>query len=205
MPLLFHSHHPNYTLSIWRLVPNERALPQFLHHTGIAVPKALRHPLRRQQWLAARLCLHRYHQLPLEQSLLQHLCAPSTSSSHISISHSHSYVAVMSADTPCGIDIQTPHPNIHKLRTRFVSHDECPQPASTDQLHLAWTAKEAIYKRFSAFKLNFQSDMCVSLPKNTRSHVGQLHASILLHAHQGSTSIIVHYAIWNTFYLAYTV
>ena len=205
MPLLYLRQHARYTLSIWHIDPKETLLTQFQHSTDIAIPKDLRHPLRRQQWLAARFCLYRYHQLPLVPSILLHNSPPHLPSHYLSISHSHTYVAVMSATTPCGIDIQTPHPNIHKLRKRFLSPMEGAQIISSDHLHLAWTAKEAIYKRFSSLKLNFQRDMRVSLPKNARSHVGQLPASIVLQPPQNVTQITVNYAIWNAFYLAYTV
>ncbi len=205
MPLLFLRQHAHYTLSIWHLSPEETLLTQFQHSAGIAIPKALRHPLRRQQWLAARLCLHRYHHLPLTPSLLQHNRPPHLPSHYLSISHSHHYIAVISATTPCGIDIQTPHPHIHMLCKRFLSPREYDDSTSTHHLHLAWAAKEALYKRFSSLKLNFRRDMRVSLPKYAQNHVGQIPASIVLHPSQNVTQITVNYAIWNAFYLAYTV
>lgn len=69
---------------------------------------------------------------------------------HISISHSKNWIAVIAHPFHrVGIDIECPNDKIAKLYTRFLSADEQCDLFSDDnvtKLHIAWSAKEALFK-----------------------------------------------------------
>jgi 4'-phosphopantetheinyl transferase len=68
----------------------------------------------------------------------------------ISISHSGNWIAVMEHPTrTVGIDIECPSKKIATLYTRFLSkteQEELSNGKDFNQLQLAWSAKEALYK-----------------------------------------------------------
>jgi len=89
----------------------------------------------------------------------------SDSALNISISHSHSYVAVGLATRPLGLDIETWGPRALRLQTRFLTPDEIslPHPNPERRAVSLWAAKEAVYKHFSNPALaNFLSTIRIS-------------------------------------------
>jgi phosphopantetheinyl transferase len=68
---------------------------------------------------------------------------------HISISHSHDYVAVLlSANPNIGLDIQRKEEKIIRIRERFLNlqENQLIDPNNIEQLTILWCAKESIYK-----------------------------------------------------------
>ena len=68
---------------------------------------------------------------------------------HISISHSHDYVAVLISSSPqIGIDIQQIEDKILRIRNRFVNDDDklIIDFHNTEDLTLLWCVKESLYK-----------------------------------------------------------
>ena len=73
----------------------------------------------------------------------------------ISISHSGPLAAALAANLPCGLDIQQPGPNIHRVKKRFALREEEDILAAslrseafpeTERLTMLWAAKEAVRK-----------------------------------------------------------
>ena len=72
----------------------------------------------------------------------------------LSISHSGPLAAALSANIPCGLDLQQPGAKIHTVRKRFAAPEEeailnASLPGAfteTQRLTLLWTAKEAVRK-----------------------------------------------------------
>lgn len=73
---------------------------------------------------------------------------------HISISHTHDYVAVIASSQPVGIDIERRSDRVSRVVSHFLQPSEVEllhAVASSDEdytlaLHLAWSAKEAAFK-----------------------------------------------------------
>lgn len=100
----------------------------------------------------------------------------SDESYQISISHSGKWIAVMAHPTrSVGIDIECPTDKIQKLYTRFLSKTEQTELSNgkdIQQLQLAWSAKEALFKiigkqavdfakqlRIFSFEVNMQGEI----------------------------------------------
>ena len=78
---------------------------------------------------------------------------------YLSISHTRGYCAVMlSRQTPVAVDIEYVHDRVAKVADRFLRPDET--AADNASLLLHWSAKETVYKLFSADHLEF-ADMRV--------------------------------------------
>lgn len=65
---------------------------------------------------------------------------------YISIAHCRDTAVVAVSDTPVGIDIEYPRPQLARVATRFLSPAEQQAYTTPAQLLSAWTAKEAAYK-----------------------------------------------------------
>ena len=89
----------------------------------------------------------------------------------ISISHSYGMVSVALSDSPVGIDIQRESPKIERLHSKFISPSEQERVAemTTSDMHLFWSAKEAMFKLYGRGKLDFRQHMNVQLT----DHVGR--------------------------------
>ncbi len=170
MPLLLHEPlHPPGEWGIWSISEEETALRNsiLLFPREIIQLNAIRGEGRRREFLAARLLLHtmsgrgRRSELVKDDDGKPHLI---DSPFHVSISHTHGYSAAIAHPRPCGVDIQAIVPRIRRLADRFVS----PAEQSTllpehdlVQLHLIWSAKEAIYKAYGRRQLDFREHMFV--------------------------------------------
>lgn len=82
---------------------------------------------------------------------------------HISISHSKNWIAVLvHRRFEVGIDIECPSPKIEKVYTRFLSEleqQELYNENDTKKLHLAWSAKEALYKIIGKEAVDFAKQL----------------------------------------------
>lgn len=76
---------------------------------------------------------------------------------HISISHSHHEVALLSGDNPClGVDVESPRENLLKVASRFLTLRELAYYTTLPLLLRAWTIKEAAYKALHIKELSSQ-------------------------------------------------
>jgi len=83
---------------------------------------------------------------------------------HISISHTTNYAAAIAHPNPCGVDVQRIVPRIRRLAGKFVGPGEQIQLTPEFellQLHLIWSAKEAMYKAFGRRQLDFKEHLFV--------------------------------------------
>ncbi len=80
---------------------------------------------------------------------------------HIGISHSNGIGCFAWSNREFGIDIQTTHPSIFKVRNKYCHPEELEflRNEATDSRHLMlWSAKEAIYK-FYGHGIEFSHDL----------------------------------------------
>ena len=126
---------------------------------------AIRGAGRRREFLAARLLLHTLSGRAERGALVKdefgkpHLAG---SPFQVSISHTHGFSAAIAHPRPCGVDIQTYVPRIRRLARKFVGPREATWLDPGDelrQLHLLWSAKEALYKAYGRRQLDFRAHL----------------------------------------------
>jgi Phosphopantetheinyl transferase len=87
----------------------------------------------------------------------------SDDSYQISISHSKNWIAVMAHPTSSiGVDVECPNDKIQKIYTRFLSNVEqkdLSNGKNINQLLLAWSVKEALYKIIGKEAVDFANQL----------------------------------------------
>jgi len=122
---------------------------------------------------------------------------------HISVSHSGKWIAVMAHPTRAvGIDIEVPTDKIQKLYTRFLSETEQNELSggqNIQQLQIAWSAKEALYKIIGKEAVDFAKQLRI-YPFEVKES-GEIRAEHIptkqqykLHYHQQSAYTLVYCA-----------
>jgi len=182
---LFYSHTINEhtRLAIWHIAEAEDF---FLEKVPIS--REITHPHKRLQHLAGRYLLqHLFPDFPLHLIQIADTRKPylANESHHFSISHCSDYAAaIVSTSHRVGIDIEVPAPRIKKIQHKFLSDEEAgAMQAEGDaieainQLTLAWSAKESIYKWFGFGEMDFKSHMHLHSFRPDGLH-GTINASI---------------------------
>ena len=87
---------------------------------------------------------------------------------HISIAHSHKYIAIVFGTDNIGIDIELPQKKIQQVISRILSAKEYKsflKNPSTEQACKLWGIKEAVLKYVGDKKLNYRDDIKVDQNK----------------------------------------
>ncbi|OAV44349.1 4'-phosphopantetheinyl transferase superfamily protein [Lewinella sp. 4G2] len=146
---------------------------------------------QRREYLAARLLLHKMSgrhergELYKDNDGKPHLA---NSHFHVSISHTVNYAAAVAHPDPCGIDVQRIVTKIERIAPRFISDAEFVQIKNQHrimQMHLIWSAKEAMYKAFGKRELDFREHLYVDFGNY---QPGQTTASAMLR--KGPTEMV---------------
>ncbi len=130
---------------------------------------AIRGEERRREYLAARLLLHRMSGRRQRGELIKDADGkPHLADSHffVSISHTVGYSAALAHPRSCGIDVQRIVPRITRIAPRFLGTEESRQLSPEHQLvqlHLIWSAKEALYKAYGRRQLDFREHLRIDL------------------------------------------
>lgn len=124
---------------------------------------------------------------------------------HISISHSHEWIALMvSENHKIGIDIEIIGPSIENLAKKFLSSEEDQSASSThriEKLHVMWGAKEVLFKIHALGNIIFKQDLFV-FPFNY-SGSGNVKASILKKGYERDYTI--HYLRTGDYMLTWSM
>jgi len=86
---------------------------------------------------------------------------------HISISHSWGMAMVGMSDSAIGVDVQRESEKVSKIHHKFIAPEDYPvgiENLPTDTMHLAWSAKEALYKLFGKGEVDFRKHLRLELP-----------------------------------------
>ncbi len=169
MPLIWdHSEDGNIRISIWKTEESEIELMDLLGIDSIhsASTVHIKSQKRRLEMLAGRLLLIHQHpdykDLPIryDKHGKPHLYDVPYS---ISISHTGSYVALISDSSPTtGIDIEILSPRILPIISKFISQEEMnflPENPSLQHYYLIWGAKETVYKIYGKKHLEFKKNL----------------------------------------------
>jgi phosphopantetheinyl transferase len=148
----------NQAYAIWHIQESEEALLQQLHPApaDTALYTTFRHPIKRKEWLAARLAYQLLCQemnipdAPIRKDLHGR---PYLGDDHIHISLSHCFPfagAILSKYIPIGIDIEIPTPKLLDIQAKYLSPAEgADSNQDIEKLCIYWCAKEAIYKAYT--------------------------------------------------------
>jgi phosphopantetheinyl transferase len=153
-------------LGIWYLTETESDLLELYtpSQKTIHALRAFTHPHRRAQWLATRLLLHHLH--PNEQISYDGHGRPwlSVPDCYISISHNKDYIAILTANESCGIDIERIHPKIQRIASKFLKAHELEralEQPNPERLTIYWCAKETAYKVYGKKNVSLKDHITV--------------------------------------------
>lgn len=101
----------------------------------------------------------------------------------VSISHSSTHAAVLISESAnCGVDVETIHPRVNKIASRFLSEEErnlANGDIDTELFTLFWSAKETVFKWYAEGNLSFSQQILLQ-PNFVLAEKGQLHYKLLL-------------------------
>jgi len=120
---------------------------------------------RKKEWLASRILVEKLIEEKAEIFYDEHN-KPflKNSKKHISLSHSHNFMAVIIDDKETGIDIELIKPNVLKIKEKFMNNDELNAVGKeniAEKLTLYWCVKESLYKYYGKRKLTFKENLMV--------------------------------------------
>ena len=145
--------------AIWKVEEEESF---FTAQTGLTSDK--KNEVKRKEHLAGRFLLkHLMPEFELEKIVISPLGKPYLIEEplHFSITHSFPYIGVaINFEKEIGIDVQTIQERIHRIQYKFLSEQEqllCED--KTGKITLAWTSKEAAFKRYGLGAVDFIEHM----------------------------------------------
>jgi len=165
MPVFFQKNENDSQILIWEICESCDELLSQLNTISTEEYNSIRTTKRKKEYLVARLALKKI--LGCEVNIQHHPSGqPYVSSEmHISITHSGCWLAVIVNQThEVGIDIEVTTEKIRKLYTRFMSHREQAEfnnGENLQQLHLIWSAKEALYKIIGQTAVDFANQLYI--------------------------------------------
>lgn len=162
MPQIAEHHFPGETtLRLWQV---SESIEDLMHAKGLdRVPEAytsIKLNKRKREWLGLHWLLHS-HAAPLK---LKYAATgkPVLDEGYISLSHAEDYVALVTSPYPVGIDIQTPTPQLERIKGKFCRGDELEAadfaPNRLAFLTRIWSAKEALFKIYGS-DVDFRKEM----------------------------------------------
>jgi phosphopantetheinyl transferase len=170
MPVLFHE--PILSpgeWGLWRITEAEEKLRELvpLFPAEQAAINRIKGEGRRREFLAARALLHHMSGRPERGELIKDEAGkPHLHDAlfHVSISHTVNFAAAIAHPNPCGVDVQRIVPRIRRMTAKFIGPGEQLQLTPSHeltQLHLIWSAKEAMYKAFGRRQIDFKDHLFV--------------------------------------------
>ncbi|HTF02998.1 MAG TPA: 4'-phosphopantetheinyl transferase superfamily protein, partial [Bacteroidia bacterium] len=154
----------------WNITESLDELEHSCAEQGISVDNTAHHEMRRKQLLVTQLLHALMHpDLPLTYSATGKPMLDERT--HVSISHSGKYLVMMSADEPCGVDIEKITPQVERIRAKFLSDAELERTTEASELELIqyWTAKEAMFKVYGSDHVFLRSNIFVGPPTTDRT------------------------------------
>lgn len=199
MPVVFNKKIDDQSvLAVWKIEETEEQLLSSLQlkQHELDVIASLSNGKRALHWLATRVLLRTmlntadYIDCQMDEHGKPYLV---NSDTHISLSHSYDYAAVIiSKGKQVGVDIELIKMKIKSIKHKFLSDVELAQKQigdNTNGLYVAWCAKEAIYKWHGKKGLEFKQHIHIK-PFKLKDE-GSLQALVALPA--GTKELTVNY------------
>lgn len=165
MPQIAEHHFPGDTvLRLWQvtetigdLMETKQWAVQPEAYSSIKLDK------RKREWLGLQWLLHTNAE-PLEIKYAD-TGKPVLDQDYISLSHAEDFVALVTSPYPVGIDIQSPTPQLERIKGKFCRGDELEAaefaPNKLAFLTRVWSAKEALFKIYGS-DVDFREEMAFS-------------------------------------------
>lgn len=166
MPLVFkHSVLIESTVAVWRVIESEDYFLDQAHHDWDKRELDSLKGARRLEWIASRYLLQQITPHKYEISKDRY-GKPQLKPQdyHISISHSHGYVAAIYSKREVGIDIQKKVSKIDRIAHKFINtyeDDYIRNRSYISNLHVIWGVKESLFKAYGRKKVDFKKDLYV--------------------------------------------
>ncbi len=175
-----------------------KLLPQY--ETGL---RSITHPQKQLQFASSRYLVHHLLDEPLAEivnllngkpNLLNH-------PAHISISHTTNHVAAIVSSKYCvGIDIEKVAPRILNIKHKFLSVEEleaCSGKSENELCMLYWCIKEAVYKWWQHYGVEFKSQIII---KEITAKYAQVQTHLSVDSYElfqvEYTKVGSHYVAW---------
>jgi 4'-phosphopantetheinyl transferase EntD len=195
----------NLAYAIWHIQESEEALLQELHANPVdsALYTTFRHPIKRIEWLAARLAYQRLCQemdIPYEPIRKGLYDRPYIGDGHMHMSLSHCFPfagAALSKHTPVGIDIEITSPKLINVQSKYLTPIEIADSnQDLEKLCIYWCAKEAVYKAYT--HVHYSSLLFIQIEPFSKA----LRGSLIGHTPSGH-HYLIHYQITARYILAW--
>lgn len=170
MPVVDIKHSFNHIVTgIWRITESLDQLIPLSRVSGNELSECLawKNQHRQKEWLGTRALLSAMMSPVLVKIGYHPDGKPfiKDQNSFISISHSRDFIAVaVSTSVPVGIDIETMHPRIRKITSKFLNNSEISDTGKLPSLltlYYYWCCKEAVYKAHPRTCHQFRDDIYV--------------------------------------------
>jgi 4'-phosphopantetheinyl transferase len=188
-------------ITLWKITESEDDL--YLLCDDIVIKEkalSIKPITQRKQFLATQLLLKK---LNLKGLLKKDLNGKPylSNGNHISISHDSEYVAIMVSENACGIDLQSFSPKVLKIKHKFIHIDDyCALSNDINELTLAWSTKEALYKINGDPMVYFKEHLRL-ISNNQKNQV--IEAAI--HHENYSQKVNLRYRKLDDLFLVYTI
>ena len=164
--------NPHTTLLVWKITETEEQLKSQLPESVLEIitNKNYKSESRRLEVMATYALLISY--LKKTSVIIDHNSngQPLLDGFYLSISHTNGYACVLlSTQKVVAIDIEYRSDRIERIRSKFLRSDEA--FTSIEDLLLVWSAKETLYKYFSADDLMFDEMKVESISKSSLSMI----------------------------------
>jgi 4'-phosphopantetheinyl transferase len=154
------------TIYVWHITETAAELASLLSHHKELVLEGIDENLKLKLWhhthfLSTRILLFNYAGL-CSPILKDEYGKPSNSEKKISITHSNNYSAIIvSNQTHAAIDLEKIDDRILRVQHKFVHDAEkfFPEAQSVMYSTLIWSAKETLYKFYSANEVYFKEEL----------------------------------------------
>ena len=166
MPLVYQQNiNDSAKIGVWHITE-----PESFFSEHITIQKEINHPHKRLQHLAGRFILMALDEkFPIDLIRIAETKRPFLENNlyHFSVSHSGDYAAaIISKTNRVGVDVELPNPKIGIIKNKFITEKEV-QLFSTltlsfeQQLTLAWSIKESMFKWYAKDGIDFKKHLCI--------------------------------------------
>lgn len=158
----------NTIILIWEITESENFLLKKakLEHKCLTTLRSIKHLYKRKTFLAIR-CMLRDQKISSDDLFYNEFGKPYLKSgTHISISHSGSFLAIGLSNNELGVDVERYRTNLNSLANRFLNNKEKHLELSDYNILVFWCIKEAVFKMLNLPKMSFKKIIISETKKN---------------------------------------
>lgn len=157
MSLLFLKKNGESTIAVWKITESFENLNTKLYQNEINKFKSNK---RKLEYICTRLLLNVIDK-KLKISYNKYGAPILNNNKYISISHTTKLIAIVINKNKVGADVELISQKILKIKSRFISNNDNVS-SNTENLTLAWSAKECIFKWHQKGNINFKEDIQIN-------------------------------------------